>query len=189
VERANGRPVTLAQTIDWIGDRCHATLLTIFSLPFCFPVSIPGLSTPFGAMIALLGVYLTLNRRPWIPEFVGRREVSFETLTKLAAKAQWAIKKLERWLHPRYEILCVHPVLHKLHGITIVVLAVILMLPLPLPLSNTVAAIPIFLIALGMLEEDGGFVIAGYLATIATAAYYGLLLWMGVEGFRKLFGL
>jgi hypothetical protein len=140
-------------------------------------------------MIGLLGIFLTLNRRPWIPDFVGRREISYETLTKLTAKAQAAIKKLERWLHPRYEILCVHPVLHKLHGITIAVMAAVLMIPLPLPLSNTVAAVPVFLIALGMLEEDGGFVIAGYVSTLGTVAYYGLLLWMGLEGFRKLFGL
>jgi len=189
VERAQGRPVSIAQVMEWIGDRSHATLMALFSLPFCFPVSIPGLSTPFGAMIALLGIYVVFNRRPWVPGFVARRQITFETLTKLTEKALWVTKKFERWLHPRLETLCLHPAFHRMHGMTVFFLAVILMLPLPLPLSNTVAALPVFLIALGMLEEDGAFIIAGYVGILPCLAYYTALVWLGLEGFQKLFGL
>src|SRR5438552_3650141 len=61
--------------------------------------------------------------------------------------------------------------------------AVLLLLPLPVPFSNTVPAWGVMLIAGGLLERDGIFIIAGYLASIAAVAYFAIIGFAGREAF------
>jgi hypothetical protein len=35
-------------------------------MPFCF-IAIPGLSTPFGTAICLIGACMVVGREPWLP--------------------------------------------------------------------------------------------------------------------------
>ena len=58
-------------------------------------------------------------------------------------------------------------------------LAILLALPLPIPFSNLLAAIPILLISLALLEEDGAFLIAGYVAAIPCTAFFAALFLLG----------
>jgi len=51
------------------------------------------------------------------------------------------------------------------------------MAPLPLiPLANTLPGIAIMLLALGMAERDGAVILIGYLVTVISAIYVGVLL-------------
>jgi hypothetical protein len=57
----------------------------------------------------------------------------------------------------------------------ILVAAAILLLPLPIPFSNLLPAWAIFLVACGLLERDGLFIVLGYAAFAIGAAYFILL--------------
>jgi hypothetical protein len=46
-----------------------------------------------------------------------------------------------------------------------------------IPFSNTIPALGIALLALGMVERDGVVVVLGHLASLAGAAYVGAILW------------
>ena len=52
-----------------------------------------------------------------------------------------------------------------------------LLLPLPIPFSNTIPAWGILLIAGGLLERDGVFIIAGYVATLLGVAFL-VVIWI-----------
>jgi hypothetical protein len=45
-----------------------------------------------------------------------------------------------------------------------------------IPFSNTLPALAIIFLALGMMERDGGSVILGHLANVATIIYFGFLI-------------
>ena len=50
------------------------------------------------------------------------------------------------------------------------------MFPLGLvPFSNTLPAVAILFLSLGMLERDGLLIVAGYLMNVATIFYFGAL--------------
>ncbi|MFZ0710673.1 MAG: exopolysaccharide biosynthesis protein, partial [Terrimicrobiaceae bacterium] len=51
----------------------------------------------------------------------------------------------------------------------------LLLLPLPLPFSNALPALTVVLLAAGMLEKDGYFVIAGLLMFVITLIFFGSL--------------
>jgi hypothetical protein len=66
-----------------------------------------------------------------------------------------------------------------MHGVTMVLTVLLLMAPLPfVPLANTLPAIAIILLCLGMAERDGLMLMAGYALALVSAVYVGGLLWL-----------
>src|ERR1700722_13223608 len=59
--RVKGKSLTLAELKQALKDRGSAMPLVLLALPFCF-ISIPGLSTPFGIAICLIGACLVIGR-------------------------------------------------------------------------------------------------------------------------------
>jgi hypothetical protein len=56
------------------------------------------------------------------------------------------------------------------------------MAPLPLvPLANTLPAVAIILLCLGMAERDGVLILFGYLAATISALYVGAMLWLAAK--------
>jgi hypothetical protein len=56
--RVKGKSLTFAELKRSLKGRGPAMLLILLALPFCF-IAIPGLSTPFGIAICLIGLCLT----------------------------------------------------------------------------------------------------------------------------------
>ena len=56
-----------------------------------------------------------------------------------------------------------------------------LLLPLPIPFSNTIPAWGILLVSGGLLERDGGFIIAGHVASLLAIAFFVAIAIFGVE--------
>jgi len=57
----------------------------------------------------------------------------------------------------------------------IAIAALLLALPLPIPFTNMIPGWAIFLIALGLMERDGLFILAGHLVLFISLAYFALL--------------
>ncbi|MEI6035553.1 MAG: exopolysaccharide biosynthesis protein [Verrucomicrobiae bacterium] len=51
-----GERTQLGDLMDRLQGRVYTLLLVLLCLPFCQPIALPGLSTPFGVVIALLGL-------------------------------------------------------------------------------------------------------------------------------------
>ncbi|MES2344926.1 MAG: exopolysaccharide biosynthesis protein [Chlamydiota bacterium] len=153
-----------------------ALILILFSLPFCQPIQIPGLSTPFGLAIAFIGLRMIFGKHIWLPKKFLAKTIPSHALKKITAKTLKLIKKMRRWVHPRLEWICHYPAMHVVNGFIIFMLGILLALPLPIPLSNLTAAWSILLIALGILENDGLFILIGYAVFLSTLAFFAFTL-------------
>ena len=74
----------------------------------------------------------------------------------------------------------------RIHGIFILLLGLIASIPIPLPLNNLVAAFPVLLLGLSLLERDGALAIVSYLSSILCLLYYAALIYLGHAGFERL---
>ena len=149
------------------------TLALIFlSIPFCQPLQIPGMAIPFGLMISFIGCRMLLGKRIWLPRAMLDKKITKRHLLKITGRALYWLKKLKHLTHPRLHWVCSNKAMIISHSLSIIVLGILLALPLPIPLSNIAAAWGIFLIALGLLEGDGLFVLLGYVVFLITILFF-----------------
>jgi hypothetical protein len=168
--------IRLSTLVDRLGNNGHLMLIILLSLPFLQPLPMMGLSTVFGGAIFFVAASLAMGRRPWIPQRFANRELPSETVVRILHAAKKLFEYLERFVRPRGDLFHKHRYMKRLAGIVITVLAFLLALPLPIPGTNLAAALPIALLALGVLEEDGVFVTLGYLSAFLSVAFFlGLL--------------
>ena len=78
---------------------------------------------------------------------------------------------------------------NRLNGLAIVFSGVLLMLPLGLiPFSNTLPALAILSMAIGLSQRDGLFVLGGYVMMVLTVIYFGVLAALAVAAGQTLGG-
>jgi hypothetical protein len=183
--RMNDQSLTLGELKQALKGRGSAMLLVLLALPFCF-IAIPGLSTPFGIAICLIGASMAIGREPWLPRFIMRRRLSNVRSNQLLTGAIKVARKLEKFVRPRLDFLHTGPTMLRLIGLGIVVAGLGLMLPLPIPFSNNIPAWAVVLLAIGMMEKDGLCVLFGHLTAIGSWVFIGLTSMFAAAGFQKL---
>jgi hypothetical protein len=162
----------LREAIVVLGVRAYTLLLILLSLPFITPIPLPGLSTPFGLGIGLIALRLMLGQKPWLPEKILSRPIPPGFFGKVFKFAAGIIRFLEKLLRPRLTFLTDTTVLYRMHAALMVLAAVALLLPLPIPFTNTFPAWTVILVAAGLLERDGLFIIGGYVIFAAGVLYF-----------------
>ena len=140
-----------------LGDRASAALMFIFAFPNVLPTP-PGTSTLLGAPLVFLAAQLMLGRSPWLPAVVATRSMVRSDFSVLVKRIVPWLVRAENLLRPRWSGLTRSP-MENLVGLLAFVLAVLLVLPIPL--GNVLPALAISLLALGVLERDGLWVLAG----------------------------
>lgn len=183
------KDLTMESILKILAGRGLSFLLVALSLPFCQPFQIPGFSTPFGLLLAFIGLRIAIGKNAWLPQFLKEKVISYSTLKKVANLALKIVHKLRFFLTSRLVWLVRTPTLHFLHGLTIFVLGLILALPLPIPLTNVLAALPILFFGLGLLEDDGIMIIIAYILSLVCFAVYLSLIWFGKEGISYIFSM
>jgi len=168
------RPVTLREVIVVLQGRAYNLLMLLLALPFLLPIPLPGLSTVLGSVIALIALRLTLGQKPWLPQSVLDRELPPKFFPTLLNGARRVLRFLEVMLKPRQLWLTASPRLNQLHAFIILAAACVLLLPLP-PGTNFTPALCIVVMAGGLLERDGRFVLGGYLAFVLNAVFFTVL--------------
>lgn len=180
VSKVDAQQTTLRELIQLMGEHGLLFLCILLCVPFLFPVSVPGVSTVFGAGIILIGIAITLNRMPWLPSRLVDRKVETSSLKATLEKGVRLMEKVETFIKPRLFVLTSGAVVNRVNGLAIVFAAGLLMLPLGLvPFSNTLPAVAIMLLALGMSQRDGWVVVAGYFMIVVTLVYFGALAFLG----------
>jgi len=188
LDQANGQSLSIGEIESLLKGRGFALLIMLLSAPFLVP-SVPGLSTPFGAAIILMGSRLACGRKPWLPAFVLRQRLPFETLRKVLNVLIKLVRYMERVAKPRMHFLQRWPGMMNLIGAGIASGGIFLFLPIMVPVMNTLPTLSILFLTAGMIELDGLFVLLGYAFGIAAWIYFGAWLWLGKAGFQWLHGL
>jgi hypothetical protein len=174
--RLTGETVTLRDVLGMLGEQGLLVFCAFLTLPFLLVVSIPGVSTVFGLVIILLGVGIAFNRLPWLPERLMDRPLPVESLRPVLERGAKFVTRFDRLTHPRLHHLTGTVTLRRAHGLALIFSGVLLLFPFGLiPFSNTLPAFAILFFALGLLQRDGYFIIAGYGMMLLTIIYFGIL--------------
>lgn len=190
IDAIDTETVSLRKLLDLVGEHSLLFLCALMTIPFLLPVSIPGVSTVFGAGIILIGIGITLNRMPWLPKFLLDRELDAGKLTGILRKGAGMVARIEKVIKPRLQFLTAEGVPARINGLALIFSAVLLMLPLGLiPFSNTLPAYAILLLSIGMIQRDGLIVIGGYLMILATCIYFGILAWLAFAAGQGIAGI
>ncbi len=174
-------PVRLGEVMDLMRHRSYSFLLILLCLPFSTPIPLPGLSTPFGLVVALIGFRLTLGQAPWMPRRMLQIQLPDKLLPRILMAAGKLIARLEYLLKPRCGFLFRLPLAENAMGLMILISGALLLLPLPIPFTNLAPALTVILLASAMIEKDGYFVIAGTLAFVATILFFAALFLGGIS--------
>ncbi len=153
--------------------RAMGALLLIFALPNVLP-SLPGTSGILGLPLIYLTSQMMLGRLPWLPKFIATRSLARTDFAALVDRIEPWLARSERFLKPRLGWL-VHEKAERLIGLVALFLSVILILPIPF--GNMLPALAISLFALGLMEHDGVWVIAGFVVTIAATSVVAAVLY------------
>lgn len=165
------RPVSLREVITVLQGRAYTLLMLLLALPFLVPLPLPGLSTLLGTVIAVISLRLVLGQKPWLPAKLLDRELPPKFFPKLLAGARRVLRTLEVMLRPRLLWLSASPLLLRTHALVILAAAFVLLLPLP-PGTNFPPALCIVVMAGGLLERDGWFILGGYAALALNGVFF-----------------
>ena len=170
--------MALGELLDQFGDE-GLLLLTIFlTLVFLIPVSIPGVSTVFGAAILLVGISRVFRRPLWLPAKLRARALPAARLRPALDGGLHWVRRLEKISRPYRLRGLVEGALPELfNNLAFILAALLLMAPFGfVPFSNTLPGLALLLYAIGMIQRDGTAIVLGHLANIGTIIYFGILI-------------
>jgi hypothetical protein len=145
-------------------DRALVALIALLALPNVVPVP-PGTSAVLGMPLLFLTLQLALRREPWLPESIAMRSMSRSDFGVMLTRVSPWIDRAEQLLRPRLQALTGATATRWVGGVCVLLSTILV---LPIPLGNMLPALAIGMLALGILERDGLWVLGG-LATAVVA--------------------
>jgi hypothetical protein len=158
--------ILVSDLVSALGERAVASFILLFALPNVLPVP-PGTSFVLGAPLLFFTAQAALGRRAWLPQVFASRSMPRVRLAAMLNRLQPWLGRVDGLLQPRLQGL-VQPACARLIGALCVVLAIILFLPIPL--GNIAPAVAISMLAIGLLERDGLWVLGGIAIALASIA-------------------
>ncbi|WP_298833138.1 exopolysaccharide biosynthesis protein [uncultured Piscinibacter sp.] len=155
--------ISVSDLLEALGDRALAAMLIVFALPNVPPMP-PGTSALLGAPLVFLAAQMALDLKAWLPRVVASRSMSRSDFTTLVRRISPWMVRAERLMRPRATLLASGP-MESVVGALCLLLSIMILLPIPL--GNMLPALAICLLALGILERDGLWVLAGIAASVA----------------------
>jgi hypothetical protein len=178
IEALPAGSVTLAQVRDLVGSDGLMLLTAFLTIVFLVPVSVPGVSTVFGAGILLIGISRLFRMELWLPKRIEQRLVATEKLRSALRRGLIWFRRLERISRPhRMSRAASEGTARVVNDCGIILGAGLLMAPFGLiPFSNTFPAIALLFLAIGSIQRDGLFMLLGHLSNLLSIAYFALLI-------------
>lgn len=173
--------LTLGALMEELDGRVYTLLLVILALPMCQPIPLPGLSTPLGVAIALLGLRFALSQKPWIPGRILATKLTGRFFPAVMRGGSRVLGVFEKLLHPRLVRAFEPRYVRFCSGAAICVCGLLLLLPLPIPGTNMLPAVTVVLTAAAFSERDGYCLVAAGFVFILTLAFFAALVWGSAE--------
>lgn len=174
--KGGSEPLTVSVLSERIGDRGFGMLLVVLSLPSALPVPAAGYSIPFGLLLLWLAFQMLAGRhKPMIPRRLSGLKLSGSLVTRLLKSSAWLLGKVELLVRPRMRWIT-RRAGQVLMGSLVLLMAILMMIPIPM--TNTAPAAVIFLIGVGLTEEDGLFAIGACAIGSVAALLYATLVYL-----------
>lgn len=170
--------ITVRELLELVGEQGLLLFCAFLAIPFLLPVAIPGASTVFGVLMVLIGFGVATDSLPLVPKRLLEHPLSAGHVLPALQKGAETFRRFEKLIRPRVLAMTTGRAANFVNGLVIVLAALVLMMPLPfVPFTNTLPALAVVLLSIGMVERDGIVIVLGYLATIAAALYCGTIAW------------
>ena len=170
-EMPEDRDLPLGELIDALGARAHGTALLLLSLPDSVPLPIPSIGAILGVPLALVSLHLAVfGGAGRLPRRVQRWRFPARGIGALKRYAIPFLTRTERISRPRLGL-----VAERQRAIGVVCLVLSLILLLPIPFMNALPSICLALLAWGIVQRDGAFVLAGLATSAALLVTLGFL--------------
>jgi len=170
-ELTEGETVTLGELRDRLARRGFGLLMIVLALPTLIPVLPPGSAAVIGLLYILLSLQMLFGKdEPWLPKRVSRYRLSARTIAALRTRGVPLLRRIERFSRPR-PLLLNDRVVSR--GVAVVVLVLGIVLLSPLPFLNTLPAMAVLFMGIGLLNRDRVFIAAGLVLTAAVLLVIG----------------
>ncbi len=186
-EAGRGEGLTLGEIRDRLDERGFGILILILSIP-CLVPALYGVPQVIGIPILLLAGQLLIGmKEPWLPASLLSRRCPQAWLDRMADFAEKRMGWFERLSRPRLQALSTG--LGERFAALFMIIATITIV---LPLMNTVPSVALAMLAVGLIQRDGLFVLlgaviaslwAGALIAVALGLYYGATWATGLSGY------
>ncbi len=173
VDPNNPQDLSLRRVLDAIEEKSFGLLLLILSLPSALPVPAPGYSTPFGIVLSILAIQMMKGHtKPVIPDKFKKISIGHKLAKRMIDAACKVLGLTERFIKPRFLWVGSR---NGQRALGIVVLTMACLMILPIPYTNTFPAMVIFMLGVGLIEDDGLVCGAGFIIGI-----FSILLYIGI---------
>lgn len=180
-----GEKVAIGDLVNALRNRAFGILFLIFGIPNCIPMP-PGIPVICGIVLGLIGIQMVIGRQElWLPERIARQTFSRSMLETIVTRSRPYIERFERLSRPRLEQFA-GPLARRIVGATVVLLGFILLLPIPF-LGNLPPGFAVCIFGLGLVERDGGVILAGFFATVLGLLITAAMSWAIWQGAIAIF--
>ena len=183
LEDESRKSLTIEEIVNGLGPRSQPTSLMLFTIPEVLPIPIPGLSTAVVIPTGIISYQMFRGQEELsLPRWLLDRSIPRPAFAACVTAVLPFLEKAEGKVRPRWRWTSSRTA-KRFIGFFVLLLAA--MIALPIPFTNMPFAIAIFIIALGLAEQDGALVSLGILLGIALIAVIGVVAF----GILSLFGL
>lgn len=183
LDREAGETISLGDLVAALHDRSFTPLMVIFSAPNVF-LFIPGSSVITGLPLIFIAWQLICGRPAvWLPAILSKRSLDHHKFSRLVSAALPWIMRLERLARPRFWPAW-HLLAERTAGVAALVMAVFMFLPIPF--ANSMPAISVIFLALGIGERDGLWLSGGLLLAVLSTGLVAAILGGSVFGLLSL---
>ncbi|ADO43285.1 exopolysaccharide biosynthesis protein [Ketogulonicigenium vulgare] len=154
--------ISIRMLLEAMDGRAFGALMLLFALPNVIPTP-PGTSAILGVPLVYLTLQMMLGHNPWLPKVIADRSLARKDFVALVMRMNPWLEKAERLTSPRLQFLLNGKMERVIGGICLVLA---ITLALPIPLGNMLPALAIAIIALGVLERDGLWILGGIITGI-----------------------
>jgi hypothetical protein len=173
--------VVLGEVLDKAGDRGYGFLLILLAIPAFIPILPPGTSGVLGALMSIVALQMLFGlKQPWFPKRWRNKVLSPKVVQALQTRGVAMLRQIERVSHPRGRRLTRNGLILRLSALVVIALA--LVLSSPMPFMNTLPALGVLLIGVGLANHDLYFLSAGWGIGIVVV----LIVALGIEVLMRL---
>jgi hypothetical protein len=173
--------VVLGEVLDKAGDRGYGFLLILLAIPAFIPILPPGTSGVLGALMSIVALQMLFGlKQPWFPKRWRNKVLSPKVVQALQTRGVAILRQIERVSHPRGRRFTRNGLILRLSALVVIALA--LVLSSPMPFMNTLPALGVLLIGVGLANHDLYFLSAGWGIGIVVV----LIVALGIEVLMRL---
>lgn len=166
--------ISVGDLLEALKRRALGALMFIFAIITALPMP-PGVSAIVGAPLVFLAAQLMLGVDAWLPRIITNRSLSRVDFHRVVRVASPWLARAEAVMRPRMVFLVTRPAIHVIGFVAFVMALLVL---LPIPGANMAPSVAICIMALGLLERDGIWIVLGALVGIISTAVVAAFYWV-----------